>query len=337
MTDLVTRARGIADDVLFPAAAEVDAKGEVPRSHFDLLAEQGFYGLAGPVELGGAGADLPQLAAIVEVLAGGCLSTTFTWLQHNGLVAGLARSASPLRERYLDRLIRGEVRAGVAYGGVIPTPPLMRATRVDGGYAFTGVAPFVSGWGLIDVLQLCGRDGDNLISAVVDAAAGPRLVVRRLDLVAVQGTATVALTLDGYFVPEELVYDETPHAVFVAGNSFGARLNGCAHLGLVGRATRLIEQAGQPELAAALRAEQGKVRDELDEGLATGDLARLLEGRAAGAELAYRSAGALVAAVGSRAVLAGEHAQRLVREATFLLVVASRPEIKAGLLARAAG
>jgi hypothetical protein len=42
-----------------------------------------------------------------------------------------------------------------------------------------------------------------------------------------------------------------------------------------------------------------------------------------------------VAAVGSRAVLAGKHAQWLVREATFLLVAASRPEIKDELLARA--
>ncbi|OXM52406.1 acyl-CoA dehydrogenase, partial [Amycolatopsis alba DSM 44262] len=54
--------------------------------------------------------------------------------------------------------------------------------------------------------------------------------------------------------------------------------------------------------------------------------------RAAGAELAFRAAGALVAASGSTSVLAGRHPQRLVREATFLLVAASRPEIKSGLL-----
>jgi hypothetical protein len=35
---------------------------------------------------------------------------------------------------------------------------------------------------------------------------------------------------------------------------------------------------------------------------------------------------------GSRAVLAGEHAQRLVREATFLLVFGSRPAIRSALL-----
>lgn len=46
MADLVSRARALADDLLFPAAAEVDRLGVVPRSHFDALAEEGFYGLA---------------------------------------------------------------------------------------------------------------------------------------------------------------------------------------------------------------------------------------------------------------------------------------------------
>jgi hypothetical protein len=42
--------------------------------------------------------------------------------------------------------------------------------------------------------------------------------------------------------------------------------------------------------------------------------------RAAASELAMRTAAALVAAQGSRAILVGEHAQRLAREALFLLV-----------------
>jgi hypothetical protein len=53
--------------------------------------------------------------------------------------------------------------------------------------------------------------------------------------------------------------------------------------------------------------------------------------RAAASELAQRSAAALVTVQGSRAILAGEHAQRLAREALFLLVFASRPAIKQSL------
>ncbi len=325
------RAQAIADDVLFPAAAEVDAKGEVPRSHFDLLATEGFYGLAAPAELGGAGAEFPELVATLEAFAGGCLSTMFTWMQHHGLVAGLLGSAhETLRSQFLPSLIRGDLRAGVAFAGVIPTPSRMRASRVDGGYVFAGEAPFVSGWGSIDLLQLTGRDGDTVVNAIVEPVAGPHLGVRRLELVAAQGTATVELTLDGYFVPEDRVFSETTHAEFVAGHRVGSRLSGCAALGVAERAARLIEEAGKPDVAAALRREQAGIRAALDAAL--GDPASLPRARAAGSELAFRSAGALVAAVGSSGVLAGQHAQRLVREATFLLVAAGRPEIKAELL-----
>ncbi|MGH3657015.1 MAG: acyl-CoA dehydrogenase family protein, partial [Micromonosporaceae bacterium] len=56
--------------------------------------------------------------------------------------------------------------------------------------------------------------------------------------------------------------------------------------------------------------------------------------RAAAAELALRAAAMLTVTMGSRSVLLDEHGQRLLREATFLLVFGSRPGIKAALLDR---
>jgi alkylation response protein AidB-like acyl-CoA dehydrogenase len=54
--------------------------------------------------------------------------------------------------------------------------------------------------------------------------------------------------------------------------------------------------------------------------------------RAAASELAMRAATTLAVASGARSVLRDHHAQRLVREAMFLLVFGSRPPIKAALL-----
>ncbi len=51
-------------------------------------------------------------------------------------------------------------------------------------------------------------------------------------------------------------------------------------------------------------------------------------------ELAMRAAMTLLVSVGARAVLLHEHAQRLLREAAFLLVFGSRPAIHAALLRR---
>ncbi|WP_020668850.1 acyl-CoA dehydrogenase family protein [Amycolatopsis nigrescens] len=344
MADLLLRAREIADEVLFPAALDVDQRGEVPASHFDLLAEEGFYGLAVPAEHGGAGAGLEVAGGVMEAMAGGCLATSFTWAQHHGLVFGLAATGRPaLRDRYLAKAVRGEIRGGVAFAGAIPQPPKLWAKRVSDGYLLDGEAPFVSGWGIIDLLQISARDADSvrtgpdgrvdggtIVSGLIPAEPADGLSVEPLSLVAAQGTNTVRLQLTGYLLPAEQVVSESTHADFVAGQTFGSRMNGCFPLGLTGRCARLIEQAGRPQVAEELRLQQDQVRSQLDAGLA--DPSTMPAARAAASALAFRASGALVAAAGSGAVVGAHHAHRLVREATFTLVASSRPEIKAGLL-----
>jgi isovaleryl-CoA dehydrogenase len=56
--------------------------------------------------------------------------------------------------------------------------------------------------------------------------------------------------------------------------------------------------------------------------------------RADAGELALRAAAAMMTAQGSRSLLAGEHPQRLAREAMFILVYALRPASREALLAR---
>jgi hypothetical protein len=60
----------------------------------------------------------------------------------------------------------------------------------------------------------------------------------------------------------------------------------------------------------------------------------MADARAAASELALRAAAALAVRDGSRAVTVDQHAQRLAREAVFLLVFGSRPRIKSALLER---
>ena len=84
-----------------------------------------------PLELGGPGLELADLTAILEIVAGGCLATAFTWVQHHGVLAAL--SASPntaLRDDLVPALVAGRTRGGVAFAGAVPVPPRMRAERV---------------------------------------------------------------------------------------------------------------------------------------------------------------------------------------------------------------
>jgi hypothetical protein len=79
----------------------------------------------------------------------------------------------------------------------------------------------------------------------------------------------------------------------------------------------------------ALDAELAALRIELDR-LGPGTAAA----RATAGELAVRAAGALMAAAGSRSLLAADQPQRLAREALFTLVYALRPASRSALLTR---
>ncbi|RRO19407.1 acyl-CoA dehydrogenase [Saccharopolyspora rhizosphaerae] len=322
-------ARRIAEDVLFPAALEVDAAERVPAGHLDLLAEHGFYGLAAPqdmatLEVG----DLPSVLRLIEVLASGCLTTTFVWIQHHGVLAAAESTKNRnLRERYLADLVSGKRRGGIALGSALqPGPPPLRAEPVVGGYLLEGVAPWFTGWGMVDSLLVAGRTPDEaLVFAMLDVAENDTLHADPLDLMAVRASGTVTLRFNRHFVPRDRIASTVPHSEYLQGDSGSVRFNGALALGVVGRAISLLgdDAGGLPEELDTTRSR-----------LVAAGPEELPEVRAQASELAMRAASAAAVHHGSRSVLPGNHAQRLVREATFLLLFGSRPSIKSALLER---
>jgi alkylation response protein AidB-like acyl-CoA dehydrogenase len=301
----------------------VDDLKAIPAAHLDELAAAGLYGIAGPPEYAGLAADLATFCEVVEILASGCLATTFVWLQHHGAVRALADSPNrQLRDAWLGPLVTGQRRAGVALGGARPGPVLLQARRVPGGYELDGTSPWVTGWGMVDVLYTLARESDGeLIAALIPARASATLTATRLDLVAVNASATVELSFAGHFVPDEQVSSVFPQADWLATDSRGLRPNGSLALGVAARCCRL---AGH----STLDAELGRLRARLD----AADADSMPAARAAAAAFAFRAAGSAVAVTGSRSILAGQHPQRLAREALFLLVFGSRPAIRENLV-----
>jgi alkylation response protein AidB-like acyl-CoA dehydrogenase len=327
--DVVAVARGLADDVLFPGAMRVDGLDAIPAAHFDALAAAGLYGAPVPAEAGGLGLDLAASCAVVEELASGCLATTFVWMQHRGLVMTLAAEGTPavLRDRWLGPACRGQVRGAIALGGLLPGPPRLRARPSGDGWRLDGEAPWVTGWGLTDLLLVAARGpGDSIVSLILDAAAQPGLAVTRERLATVNASATVRLGFDGVLVPGERRAGQAPFDPAESMRPDRLRINGSLALGLVLRCVRMLGPGPlDDELAAC--------RKQLDDALVTGFDA-MAQARAAASELAVRAAAALAVQVGSRSVSVDQHAQRLVREAMFLLVFGSRPGIKNALLRR---
>jgi alkylation response protein AidB-like acyl-CoA dehydrogenase len=328
----LTRAKQIAAEVLAPAAMSVEASGQLPPGHLNMLAAEGFYGMAGPRAAGGLDLDPVTACSVAETLASACLSTAFVWLQHHSAVRAVTGSAdAELRDEWLEPLCRGQRRSGVALGGTLPGPPRLRARRARDGWVFDGFSPWVTGWGHIDTLYTAARDeDDNIVWALLDvpppAGAKPTLTVEPVSMVAVMASNTVQATFSGHIVPARRITGIMPLREWAERDAAGLRMNGSLALGVAARCCDLIGPSSlDGELVAA--------RTALDQA----DPAAMPAARAAACELAIRAASALVVAHGSAAILTGHDAQRLAREATFLLVFGSRPGIKrhlGGLLAR---
>ncbi|HYK30804.1 MAG TPA: acyl-CoA dehydrogenase family protein [Streptosporangiaceae bacterium] len=316
---IIDLARKLTQEVLLPAAMDVESSRAIPASHLDLLAASGFYGMAGPREYGGLGLDNAGACQVLEIMAGGCLSTTFVLLQHHGAVRAVAQHAdASVRERWLRPLCTGERRAGLALAGAMPGPPMLRARRVSGGYVFDGTSPWVTGWGHIDTLHAAARDpDDNVVWALLDADAEASLSVEPLDMVAVMASQTVHANFHNYFVPAERITSSMPLGEWQARDAAGLRSNGSLALGVAGRCCALIGPSSLDRQLIDAR-----------EALNTASAQAMPAARAAAAELAMRAASALVVAHGSRSILASSQAQRLAREAMFLLVFGTRPAIK---------
>jgi alkylation response protein AidB-like acyl-CoA dehydrogenase len=325
--DPIAVARRISDEVLFPGALDVDASDIVPVDRLDCLADAGLYGLAGPSEAGGMGlADISAAYEIIEILAGGCLTTTFVWIQHHGAVRALAEEAPQmLRDAFLTSLCRGTIRAGVAFSGLRrPGPPILSASRDPGGWRFDGHAPWVTGWGRVDVVRAAARrENGDIVWALIDATAGPSLNVETLRLAAVNASATVTLRFRDHLVPTDRVIAIQPFDEWQARDRAGLRLNGSLALGVAGRCAALL---GSGPLSERVRA----CREALDQG----EPSAMPSLRARASELAVRAATTLVVTGGGRAIAMDQQAQRLAREALFLLVFGQTSAIKAAQLER---
>lgn len=320
MGDLAAVASQLADEVLWPAALDVDAADVVPVELLDRLAAAGLYGMMAR--------EPAAYPAVAEALAGASLATTFIWVQHHSPVRAVAAAGGALAQRWLADLCDGRVRAGIAIAALRrPGPPSMVASDgPDGGLVLDGWAPWVTGWGRIDVVMVAARQGDELVMCLVDAVAGPHLSAERVRLAAVDASSTVQLRAAGLPVAADRVVSRMPYDEWRDGDRRSLAGNGLLGLGLAGRCARLL---GSESVAAEVDDLRGRL-------LAAGP-DEVVEVRAEVSLLALRAASAVVAAGGGTSVERSSQAQRLLREAMFLTVFGQTADIKAAQLRRLLG
>ncbi|WP_327282709.1 acyl-CoA dehydrogenase family protein [Streptomyces sp. NBC_01205] len=337
---LVSSVTELAVGTLVPAAEETAQEG-VPRSHLDALARCGAYGALGHTPDPGSGLTTRQVVREVnELLSAADPSTWFVHTQHFGLVKGLQGATGPeaaaLRERWSADLASGTRRGTAGFAFLRHARPPVTAEPTADGWRLRGRVPWMTGWGLSDVVYLGAlAPDDRVLFAAVDCGpdGDPGLVpAGAAELWAMNGTRTVAVEVRDVLVPPSAVVCVQPRAEWARAYDLE---NANAHPAVFGHVRAAADfllrsapaaGAAYEELglrvaqdAARLRTEAYALRDELPPQERVEDRLAL---RAAVLELGVRAATACVAATGGRAISYGNTAGRLAREAQFHLVQA---------------
>lgn len=345
-TPPVELARSLADDLIRPAAEDVD-RTVVPRSHLDAWGAAGLLGLSGPPAFGGAGAPAAVVREVTEVLAGACGATWFVATQHAMPLATVAASKNEgLQSRLLRGLCTGEVLSGVAIAQLRrPGPPAVTATRTEGGWRVDGHVGWMTSWGICDVFLLGAVSPEGeIVLAMVPAREGAGLTASApMQLAAMQATVTVTLDLDGYHVSEADVAAVVPAAEWLAVDA-AKTANPSPHtFGLQREAVRRLSETASRRhdgTAAALAQQLGREGERLrrvaytllDDVPMMEQVPDRLAVRAASLELVVRTTTALVAATGGAAMAVAAAPQRLMREAVFQLVQAQTGPVREATL-----
>ncbi len=336
-TGLAGRVAAVADAVLAPAAAAVDAGG-VRRGSLDALVPTGLFGMVVDPRVGAA-----EVREVTELLVAADAATAFVTAQHHLVARYVADARTGLRDRLGPDLAAGRLIAGQGFSQLRrPGPPTLRATRVDGGWRFDGTVPWYTGWGLNDVCLLAGRTGadpEQAVFAVVPAVAGPHLSASGpLRLLAMSATRTVELALDRLFVADDDIARVLPMARWAAADArrtpnVNPAVFGVARASLAGLAT--CDEARVPGVSAAVAAFRARLTDVrarayrlLDEVPDDEALDERLQLRVQAVQLALDVTAAEVAASAGAAMTTGSPAQRHAREALFLSVQAQTADLR---------
>lgn len=338
---LVVQARGLAAEVLAPQAERVDQEG-VPASSIEAIKRSGLLGVNAPVAFGGSGATGSVARETAEILAGACCSTWFVQSQHYTPVLTLVKSELPAREHLLGKLATGELLSGVAYAHLRRYPQIpVRAVPKRGGWRFHGTVPWYTGWGLNDVMLLAGvTDADEVVFAFTEAEPQPGLEASApMRLAALTAARTVSLQLDGLWIPEENVALHAPYETWAAGDRPRPTNASPAVFGVAESALALLDQNDPTTKALRLRvdnvrrqayalADHPAPHEHMEERLAL---------KTKAFDLMRTATTAAIVASGGRSLTLGHQAQRLAREAMFLLVQGQTPEVRQAHLGALSG
>lgn len=217
--DLVTWASSIGPDLAMAAEAH-DREGSWVDDSFERLRSAGYLAAAVPIELGGLGATIGDLARAQRELARHCASTSLASSMHQHVTAFTAwryRRDMPGAEATLRKVV-DEGIVLVSSGGGDFTHPRGQAVRVDGGFRVSGRKPFASLSPVGSVVSTMfayddPEQGMRVINTAVPLADPGVRVDETWDALGMRGTGSHDLVIEDVFIPDEKVMANRPHGV----------------------------------------------------------------------------------------------------------------------------
>ena len=250
-------------------ASEVDQNDFFVAENYALLKEAGLVEAGVPQELGGGGAEIPELAEMLRVLARACGSTALAFSMHTHQVAVPAwrwryqkvAAVEPLLKRVAaERLIL------LSSGGSDWIGGSGKAEKVDGGYRVTARKVFTSGAEAGDILMTGAvREGEDGSRSVIHFGAPMKAAEVRIEqtwrALGMRGTGSNDVLIENLFVPEaNVAFSRTAgewHPVFHTITTIAFTLIYAVYLGVAESARDIAidiaKRKPEPDLSLAGR------------------------------------------------------------------------------------
>jgi alkylation response protein AidB-like acyl-CoA dehydrogenase len=209
-------ARGFAEDVLAPVAAELD-RGERQDVFFEnlkKLAELGFMGLNVNADYGGSEAGVVAFSVALTEIARACASTAVT-VSVNNMVCEVIQAigSEEQRQRYIPRICSGEYLAGAfalteAGAGSDPAGMSTLAVRdgddwvLNGSKLFITSAPYAGVFVVWAVTDRSAAKGKGISCFLVEAGTPGCIVGRAEEKMGQHASATNELLFQDCRIPD---------------------------------------------------------------------------------------------------------------------------------------
>jgi alkylation response protein AidB-like acyl-CoA dehydrogenase len=317
-------------------SGSLDALGEWPSAQLTLLARAGVLGWVIPRELRGSAVSETSLLEGYLDLAAACLTTTFILTQRNGACQRLAASPNArLREELLPSMARGERFATVGISHLTTSRqharrPAVTIERTPDGLRLNGEIPWVTGAGHAQYIVTGGTlaDARQMLVALPTDARGVE-IDPPARLLALSGSQTSSVRLDGVLVPERMIVaGPTEQVMKTSTGTTGSLSTSALAVGLTNAALEQLtaESAARPELLEIIAPMETEAKELVRQLTSTPGsvehppVASAESIRTRANSLALRSTQALLAASKGAGFVSGHIAERYVREALFFLV-----------------